>query len=112
MKFLLKMVKLNLMKLKIFFFFVVGYMPEWILIEKQIRESIEQARINLKCIFKRLASENFQSSNEQKIDLSNHIQWLQALEKFHNEITEINNNIDKLNLIVPMLWRQQVLIFF
>ncbi|CAF0959580.1 unnamed protein product [Adineta ricciae] len=86
-----------------------GYMPEWILIEKQIRESIEAARINLKRVYKTIAIENCLSSDEtRKTFLSNTSQWTQAVDKFRTDIVDINNNINKLNLIVPMLWRQQV----
>ncbi|CAF2589212.1 unnamed protein product [Rotaria sp. Silwood2] len=85
-----------------------GYIPEWIQIEKQIRESIEEARINLKRVFKKIASENSQSYDEQKTYLLNNTKWKQALEKFRVDIAEVNVNINKLNLIVPMLWKQQV----
>ncbi len=83
-------------------------MPEWILIEKQVRESIQDARINLKRVFKTIATENSLPPDELKIYLSNNDRWIQAVEKFRAEITEINVNINKLNLVVPMLWRQQV----
>jgi len=85
-----------------------GYMPEWIQLEKEIRESIEEARTNLKRVFKRIATENSQSSDEQKTYLTNNKKWTDALEKFRIAIGEINITINKLNLIVPMLWRQQV----
>jgi hypothetical protein len=83
-------------------------MPEWILIEKQVRESIEEARINLKRVFKKIATENPQPSDEQKTYLSNNTKWTKALEKFRADIADINVHINKLNLVVPMLWRQQV----
>ncbi|CAF5217655.1 unnamed protein product [Rotaria magnacalcarata] len=85
-----------------------GYIPEWIQLEKQVREFIEQARIDMKRVFKAISSENLQSSDEKKSYLSNNIKWAQAIEKFRNDIIEVNLIIDKINLIVPMLWRQQV----
>ena len=87
---------------------ILGYMPEWILLEKQIRESIDEARINLKRVFKTIATENTQPSDEAKTYLTTNTKWTQALEKFRTDIIEINTNINKLNLVVPMLWRQQV----
>ncbi|CAF3998625.1 unnamed protein product, partial [Rotaria sp. Silwood1] len=54
-----------------------------------------------------IASENTQSVDEQKTYLLSNIKWKQALEKFRTDIAEVNVNINKLNLIVPMLWRQQ-----
>jgi hypothetical protein len=83
-------------------------MPEWISLEKQVRQSIDEARINLKRIFKRIATENPQSSDEQKAYLSTNTKWTEALEKFRSDIADVNVSINKLNLIVPMLWRQQV----
>ncbi|CAF1378625.1 unnamed protein product [Adineta steineri] len=85
-----------------------GYMPEWILLEKQVRQSIDSARIDLKRVFKANASNNSLSSDEQKKYLSDNTKWTRALEKFRTDIADVNVNINKLNLIVPMLWRQQV----
>ncbi|UJR29082.1 hypothetical protein I4U23_010296 [Adineta vaga] len=86
-----------------------GYMPEWIVLEKQVRESIDTARIDLKRVFKTIATKNSLPSDEtRKTFLSNTSQWTQAVDKFRADITDVNSNINKLNLIVPMLWRQQV----
>lgn len=87
---------------------ISGYIPEWIQLEKQVRESIEQTRLDLKRTLKTIASENLHSSNEQKTYLLNNARWNKALDKFRSDINEINLNINKLNLVVPMLWRQQV----
>ena len=62
----------------------------------------------MKRAFKTIASEHVQLADEQKSYLSNNIKWKQAIEKFRNDTTEVNLIIDKINLIVPMLWRQQV----
>jgi hypothetical protein len=83
-------------------------MPEWISLEKQVRQSIDEARINLKRVFKTIATENPQPSDEQKTYLSTNTKWTKALEKFRSDIADVNVSINKLNLIVPMLWRQQV----
>ena len=83
-------------------------MPEWILLEKEVRQSIDEARINVKRVFKAIATEHSQSADDQKSYLINNPKWIGALEKFHREIADVNVNINKLNLIVPMLWRQQV----
>jgi hypothetical protein len=55
-----------------------------------------------------MATENSQPTDEQKTYLISNPKWTEALEKFRRDIAEINVNINKLNLIVPMLWRQQV----
>jgi DnaJ family protein C protein 28 len=94
------------------FLVISGYMPEWILLEKQVRQSIDQARINLKRVFKTIATESSEPSDEQKIYLKNNTKWAEALRKFRADIAETNVDINKLNLIVPMLWRQQVYVLF
>jgi hypothetical protein len=94
------------------FLIILGYIPEWILLEKQVRQLIEEARINLKRVFKKIATENSKTPDEQKTYLTNNKKWSEALEKFRADIAEINVNINKLNLIVPMLWRQQVQTIF
>ena len=86
-------------------------MPEWILLEKQVRESIEQARLDLKRVMKKVASEQPSIDDddvEKKAYLSDNAKWTVATGKFQADIAEINVNISKLNLVVPMLWRQQV----
>ena len=83
-------------------------MPEWILLEKQVRESIDGARISLKRAFKAIAIENSDKSDEQKTYLVNNSKWIEAWDKFRRDSADVNVNINKLNLIVPMLWRQQV----
>jgi DnaJ homolog subfamily C member 28 len=90
------------------FYLVQGYMPEWILLEKQVRESIEQARLDLKRVMKKIASKQPSTDDEQKTYLFDDVKWTEAIGKFRAEIAEINVNISKLNLVVPMLWRQQV----
>jgi len=84
-----------------------GYMPDWILLEKDIRQSIDQARMDLKRVYKTIASET-SATNDEKTFLVNNSKWIDAIDKFQNEIAAVNVNINKLNLIVPMLWRQQV----
>lgn len=83
-------------------------MPEWILLEKQVRQSIDQARIDLKRVFKKIAEEHSSTADEHKTYLANNAKWLEAIEKFRSDIAAVNVDINKLNLVVPMLWRQQV----
>lgn len=85
-------------------------MPDWILLEKEVRQSVEQARIDLKRVFKAIATEHSSTAtiDEHKTYLANNPKWLQAIEKFQSDIAAVNVNINKLNLVVPMLWRQQV----
>jgi hypothetical protein len=83
-------------------------MPDWILLEKQVRQSIDEARMDLKRAFKMIATESSRSSDDQKTYLLNNTKWEQTVKKFQADITAVNVDINKLNLIVPMLWRQQV----
>lgn len=75
-----------------------GFTPEWIMLQKEIRENINSLKANLiKCRLK-LGPLPF-SSAEQRI-------WNENLEKENFYETVINKKIDDFNLIVPILNKQ------
>lgn len=76
-----------------------GYQPEWILMQKEIKDTIEQLREALLVSRKRLG--NPLSPGGQK-------QWNQVCEQFQEDIRKLNKRISDFNLIVPILTRQKV----
>ncbi|XP_031220269.1 dnaJ homolog subfamily C member 28 [Mastomys coucha] len=76
-----------------------GYQPEWILMQKEIKDTIEQLREALLVSRRKLG--NPLSPAEQK-------QWSQVCEQFQENIRKLNKRINDFNLIVPILTRQKV----
>uniref|UniRef100_A0A8C2LRF3 DnaJ heat shock protein family (Hsp40) member C28 n=1 Tax=Cricetulus griseus TaxID=10029 RepID=A0A8C2LRF3_CRIGR len=76
-----------------------GYQPEWILMQKEIKDTIEQLREALLVSRKKLG--NPLTPGGQK-------QWNQVCEKFQENIRKLNKRISDFNLIVPILTRQKV----
>lgn len=76
-----------------------GYQPEWILMQKEIKDTIEQLREALLMSRKRLG--NPLTPGGQK-------QWNQVCEQFQEDIRKLNKRISDFNLIVPILTRQKV----
>lgn len=76
-----------------------GYQPEWILMQKEIKDTIDQLREAILVSRKKLG--NPMTSAEQK-------QWNQVCEQFQENIKKLNKRINDFNLIVPLLTRQKV----
>lgn len=76
-----------------------GYQPEWILMQKEIKDTIEQLREALLVSRKKLGSPL--SPVGQK-------QWTHVCEQFQEDIRKLNKRISDFNLIVPILTRQKV----
>ncbi|XP_060090286.1 dnaJ homolog subfamily C member 28 [Heteronotia binoei] len=76
-----------------------GYQPEWILMQKEIRETIEKLRKDL------IASRN-KLGEPMTLDKTKH--WNEVCEQFTENIKELNRRINDFNLIVPILSRQMV----
>jgi hypothetical protein len=85
-----------------------GYVPEWILLEKQIRQAVERARLQLKRTLKTIHVEHLPTDTSDRTYLNEDCRWTRATNAFRVDIAAINSDINKLNLVVPMLWRQQV----
>lgn len=76
-----------------------GYQPEWILMQKEIKDTIEQLREGLLVSRKKLG--NPLTPEGQK-------QWNHACEQFQDSIQKLNKRVSDFNLIVPILTRQKV----
>ncbi|XP_012882988.1 PREDICTED: dnaJ homolog subfamily C member 28 [Dipodomys ordii] len=76
-----------------------GYQPEWILMQKEITDTIEKLREAILVSRKKLG--NPMTAMEQQ-------QWKQVCEQFQENIRKLNKRINDFNLIVPILTRQKV----
>ncbi|XP_010086158.1 PREDICTED: dnaJ homolog subfamily C member 28 [Pterocles gutturalis] len=76
-----------------------GYQPEWILMQKEIRETIEQLRKSVVASRRNLGEP--MTPYRQK-------QWNRICEQFTEDIRKLNKRIDNFNLVVPLLSRQMV----
>ncbi|XP_015675065.1 dnaJ homolog subfamily C member 28 [Protobothrops mucrosquamatus] len=76
-----------------------GYQPEWILIQKEIRETIEKLRKTI------IASRN---KLGDPITIQKEKQWKEVCEEFRENIKILNKRINDFNLVVPILSRQMV----
>ncbi|NXS71041.1 DJC28 protein, partial [Pandion haliaetus] len=76
-----------------------GYQPEWIQMQKEIRETIEWLRKNIVASRSKLGGP--MTPYRQK-------QWNHICEQFIEDIRKLNKRIDNFNLVVPILSRQMV----
>uniref|UniRef100_A0A0K8RVY5 DnaJ-like subfamily C member 28-like n=1 Tax=Crotalus horridus TaxID=35024 RepID=A0A0K8RVY5_CROHD len=76
-----------------------GYQPEWILMQKEIRETIEKLRKSI------IASRN---KLGDPITVQKEKQWKEVCEEFRKNIKILNKRINDFNLVVPILSRQMV----
>ncbi|XP_054022011.1 dnaJ homolog subfamily C member 28 [Dryobates pubescens] len=74
-----------------------GYQPEWILMQKEIRETIERLRKNIVASQSKLGGP--MTPHRQK-------QWNRICEQFREDIRKLNKRVDSFNLVVPLLSRQ------
>ncbi|KAJ8314269.1 hypothetical protein KUTeg_008830 [Tegillarca granosa] len=77
-----------------------GYAPEWITLEKDIRTGVRSVREKLAIERNRLGDPPL-SSIEQK-------RWNHHSEKFRMSLSDINKQINKFNLIVPLFQKQML----
>ncbi|XP_070606455.1 dnaJ homolog subfamily C member 28 [Erythrolamprus reginae] len=76
-----------------------GYQPEWIVIQKEIRETIEKLRKTV------IASRN---KLGDPLTVQKAKQWKEVCEEFRENIKILNKRINDFNLVVPILSRQMV----
>lgn len=76
-----------------------GYQPEWILMQKEIKDTIDELRNAILVSRKKLG--NPMTVMEQK-------RWDQVCKEFEDNIKKLNKRINDFNLIVPLLTRQKV----
>jgi len=77
-----------------------GFTPEWIQLSKEIREEIEELKKKL--------SEARNDVSELPLTQKDELIWNDKLEKFKTITRQINNKIDKYNLLVPILQKQML----
>ncbi|XP_072850194.2 dnaJ homolog subfamily C member 28 [Pogona vitticeps] len=76
-----------------------GYQPEWILMQKEIRETIEKLRKDI-VVFRNKLGDPMTPQKET--------QWKEGCEQFIENIKALNKRVNDFNLIVPILSRQMV----
>ncbi|KAM7032203.1 dnaJ homolog subfamily C member 28 isoform 1-T3 [Passerculus sandwichensis] len=76
-----------------------GYQPEWILLQKEIRETIGRLRKSIVASRRKLG---------EPMTLSEQKQWGRVCEQFAEDIRKLNKRVDNFNLVVPILSRQMV----
>ncbi|XP_011876012.1 PREDICTED: dnaJ homolog subfamily C member 28 [Vollenhovia emeryi] len=77
-----------------------GFTPEWIQLSKEIREETEELKKKL--------SEARNDVNELPLTPKDASIWNDKLEKLKTTTRQINNKIDKYNLLVPILQKQML----
>lgn len=77
-----------------------GFTPEWITLQKEIRQDIEALRQNL-----RVEREHFSPNplNPQEVNT-----WREVTDKYVESTHNINKKINKFNLVVPVLNKQML----
>ncbi|KAL7881603.1 hypothetical protein AOLI_G00084510 [Acnodon oligacanthus] len=76
-----------------------GYQPEWIVTQKEIRETITKMRERLKDVRSRLGS---------PMRHSEQLQWKEHCAAFADELKNLNKKVDNFNLVVPLMNLQMV----
>ena len=75
-----------------------GFTPEWIQLSKEIREQIQDLQKQL--------AEARNNVGPIPLDFKEEETWNNILDEFKSTIKQINNKIDKYNLLVPVLQKQ------
>ncbi|KAG9271123.1 hypothetical protein AMEX_G14003 [Astyanax mexicanus] len=76
-----------------------GYQPEWIVAQKEIRETIKKLRDRLQEVRSRLGS---------PMRHSEQLQWKEHCADFTDDLKKLNKKVDTFNLIVPLMSLQMV----
>ena len=77
-----------------------GFAPEWISLDKEIRQDVTRLREDLLGKRRKLGP--------NPLTLQATVQWNHNLKEFEQKICSINKKIDKFNMIVPILNKQKV----
>lgn len=81
-----------------------GFAPEWISLEKEIRQDVKELREVLLTERSKLGP--------SPLTLQGFNQWNHTLKDFENKLCLVNKKIDKFNMIVPILTKQKVHVNF
>lgn len=76
-----------------------GFTPEWIMLQKDIRDAKELLKVNLARERSYFGDYPFANDQEQ-------IKWDLTISQYAPDVEQINKNIDKYNLLVPILQNQ------
>ncbi|XP_067625557.1 dnaJ homolog subfamily C member 28 [Eurosta solidaginis] len=76
-----------------------GFTPEWITLQREIREAVQRLRDELRA--ERALFGDYPFTNDEELEA-----WQVVLRSYDANINDINKNIDKYNLIVPILQNQ------
>lgn len=77
-----------------------GFVPEWITLQKEIREEVTELKRSLEYERSCLGKTPLTSEEKQL--------WESAIQKHEKLVNSINKKIDKFNLIVPVLDKQMI----
>ena len=77
-----------------------GFAPEWISLDKEIRQDVRRLREGL--------LDNRKKVGPNPLTLQATVQWNHNLKEFEQKLCLINKKIDKFNMIVPILNKQKV----
>ncbi|XP_054289079.1 dnaJ homolog subfamily C member 28 [Macrosteles quadrilineatus] len=78
-----------------------GFMPEWIMLQKEIREDIERLRERLRRVRDQLPPPPLSEEQEER--------WSNNVKNYREDVQTINGKIEKFNLVVPLLYNQMLL---
>ncbi|KAL8562753.1 hypothetical protein ACOMHN_022628 [Nucella lapillus] len=76
-----------------------GFAPQWITLQLEIRKEMHQARQTLALTHSQLTEPRTPKDTKM---------WKDAVDRFHQQIIEVNLKIHKFNLIVPFLDKQKM----
>lgn len=78
-----------------------GFAPDWIMLEKDIRDALMEARSHLARVIEKIGSPPFSSPVQDRA-------WKFEYERFEAKISLVNDSVKKFNLIVPVLKKQLI----
>lgn len=77
-----------------------GFQPEWITLQKEIREEANRLRSDL------LMERKY--FGPYPISVEENIEWSEKVYQYKNVVDKINKKIEKFNLVVPVLNKQML----
>ncbi|XP_036400624.1 dnaJ homolog subfamily C member 28 [Megalops cyprinoides] len=76
-----------------------GYQPQWIVAQKEIRETVDKLRAGLL---------GYRAKLGDPLTPAEQAQWQQHCQSFSDDLVRLNKKVDNFNLIVPLLSKQMV----
>lgn len=78
-----------------------GFAPDWIMLEKDIRDALMEARRHLARVIEKIGTPPFSSPMQDRA-------WKFEYDRFEAKISLVNESVKKFNLIVPVLKKQLI----